>query len=37
VPVLLGDATRFTNLTGWKPTIPFERTLSDMLEYWRAR
>ena len=23
--------------TGWEPTIPFEQTLRDMLEYWRAR
>ena len=37
VPVLIGDATRFSSATGWKPTIPFERTLADMLEYWRAR
>src|SRR5205814_2277407 len=37
VPVLLGDAAKFTNVTGWKPTIPFETTLRDLLEYWRAR
>ena len=37
VPVLLGDAGRFTKATGWKPTIPFETTLRDLLEYWRAR
>ena len=35
VPVLLGDATRFRAATGWAPTIPFERTLADMLDYWR--
>jgi GDP-4-dehydro-6-deoxy-D-mannose reductase len=35
VPVLLGDHSKFTARTGWKPTIPFERTLSDMLEFWR--
>jgi GDP-4-dehydro-6-deoxy-D-mannose reductase len=37
VPVLLGDNTKFVKATGWQPTIPFEQTLRDMLEYWRAR
>jgi GDP-4-dehydro-6-deoxy-D-mannose reductase len=37
VPVLLGDCSRFERVTGWRPTIPFEKTLEDMLEFWRAR
>jgi GDP-4-dehydro-6-deoxy-D-mannose reductase len=37
VPVLLGDCSKFFEATGWKPVIPFEQTLRDMLEYWRAR
>ncbi len=37
VPILLGDASKFTRATGWKPTIPFEQTLADMLAYWRER
>jgi GDP-4-dehydro-6-deoxy-D-mannose reductase len=37
VPVLLGDRTKFSRATGWEPIIPFEQTLRDMLEYWRAR
>jgi GDP-4-dehydro-6-deoxy-D-mannose reductase len=37
VPVLLGDASKFEKVTGWKPTIPFEQTLRDLLEYWRVR
>jgi len=37
VPVLLGDASKFRKTTGWEPVIPFEKTLSDLLEYWRAR
>ncbi len=37
VPVLLGDNSKFVKATGWQPTIPFEQTLRDMLEYWRAR
>jgi len=23
--------------TGWAPTIPFEQTMEDLLNYWRAR
>jgi GDP-4-dehydro-6-deoxy-D-mannose reductase len=37
VPILLGDNSKFVAATGWKPVIPFEQTLADMLEYWRAR
>ena len=37
VPVLLGDASKFQKATGWKPVIPFEQTLHDLLDYWRAR
>ncbi len=31
------DTTKFCNHTGWKPRIPFEQTMSDLLEYWRDR
>ena len=37
VPVLLGDSTKFRRRTGWEPLIPFEKTLADLLEYWRGR
>jgi GDP-4-dehydro-6-deoxy-D-mannose reductase len=37
VPVLLGSNEKFVKATGWKPEIPFEQTLRDMLDYWRAR
>ena len=37
VPILLGDSSKFHAATGWTPTIPFEQTLRDMLEHWRAR
>lgn len=37
VPRLLGDSSKFRNDTGWKPEIPFETTLKDILEYWRQR
>jgi len=37
VNVLVGDCTRFRSITGWEPTIPFEVTLKDILDYWRQR
>jgi GDP-4-dehydro-6-deoxy-D-mannose reductase len=37
VPILLGDNSKFVAATGWQPTIPFEQTLRDMLDHWRAR
>ena len=36
VPILQGDCSKFRADTGWKPEIPFEQTLGDILEYWRA-
>ena len=35
VPILIGDNSRFRKQTGWKPEIPFEKTLKDLLDYWR--
>lgn len=35
VPILIGDNSKFTKKTGWKPTIPMEKTLTDLLDYWR--
>lgn len=37
VPILLGDCTKFRKATGWKPEISFEKTMEDLLNYWRAR
>lgn len=37
VPVLRGDNTKFKKQTGWKPQIPFDQTLEDLLNYWRER
>lgn len=34
-PILLGDSTKLRTDTGWHPEIPFERTLDDLLNYWR--
>ena len=35
-PVIVGDATRLRADTGWTPLIPFDRTIDDLLAYWRA-
>jgi len=35
VPVLLGDASKIKACTGWRPEIPLEKTLADLLDYWR--
>lgn len=37
VPVLQGDCSKFRKDTGWKPEIPFEQTLEDIMDYWRER
>lgn len=31
------DTTKFQKHTGWKPEIPFEKTMKDLLDYWRDR
>jgi GDP-4-dehydro-6-deoxy-D-mannose reductase len=36
VPVLVGDATRLRDATGWTRQIPLERTLADVLDTARA-
>lgn len=37
IPILLGDHSRLTKQTGWKPEIPFEQTLNDVLKDHRER
>ncbi len=36
-PLLLGDPTRLSTELGWKPEIPLEQTVDDLLAYWRTR
>ena len=31
------DTTKFRIHTGWYPEIPFEKTMNDLLDYWRER
>ena len=35
-PVVLGSFARLEAETGWQPRIPIERTLADLLDYWRG-
>jgi len=37
IPVLVGDPSRLRAATGWEPTIPLERTLADLLDFWRQK
>jgi GDP-4-dehydro-6-deoxy-D-mannose reductase len=35
VPVQVGDPSKAERALGWKAEIPLERTLADLLQYWR--
>jgi GDP-4-dehydro-6-deoxy-D-mannose reductase len=37
IPFLVGDCTRIATELGWRPQIPLDRTLDDLLEFWRAQ
>jgi GDP-4-dehydro-6-deoxy-D-mannose reductase len=34
-PILQGDSSKFRRRSGWKPEILLDKTLKDILEYWR--
>ncbi len=36
VPVLVGSADKLRHATGWTPEIPLDRTLDDLLDWWRT-
>jgi GDP-4-dehydro-6-deoxy-D-mannose reductase len=36
-PIVVGSFDRLSRETGWTPEIPIDRTLVDLLDYWRAR
>jgi len=36
-PIVLGDNTRIRTELGWAPEIPLERTIDDVMEYWRQQ
>ena len=35
-PILQGDCSKIRERCGWKPEIPFDKTLKDILKYWRG-
>lgn len=37
VEVLLGSCSKFKEETGWAPEISFEKTLEDLMNYWREK
>lgn len=37
VPAVMADIRKFQARTGWAPTIPFEQSMADVLEYWREQ
>jgi GDP-4-dehydro-6-deoxy-D-mannose reductase len=37
IPCLLGNNKKIKKETSWEPKIPLEKTLLDLLEYWRER
>jgi GDP-4-dehydro-6-deoxy-D-mannose reductase len=36
VQLLTGSSEKFRKATGWKPEIPFDQTLKDLMDYWRT-
>jgi len=37
VPQIIGDSTKLRTETGWNPQISWEKTLQDLLDYWREK
>ncbi|MDO8512326.1 MAG: GDP-mannose 4,6-dehydratase [bacterium] len=37
IPVLKGDGSKLKEVTGWVPEIPLDKTLKDIIEYFRSR
>lgn len=35
IPVIVGDNSKFKKQTDWESKVPFEKTMEDLLEYWR--
>lgn len=36
-PIIFGDSTKLKNDTNWKQSVAIEKTLKDMVEFWRAK
>ena len=37
IPLQVGSFEKFHKQTGWKPIVPLEETLKDLLNYWRQK
>jgi len=37
IPLVLGDSQKIHRATGWKPEIPLNQTLKDLLDFWREK
>lgn len=37
VELLIGSSKKFQKATGWKPEIPFDKTLKDLLDFWQQQ
>lgn len=37
IPLVVADCSKFRALTGWQAEIPLEKTLADLLDFWRER
>lgn len=37
IPVQISDSSKCKAATGWHPDIPIEKTLKDLLDYWRTK
>ncbi|MER3460325.1 MAG: GDP-mannose 4,6-dehydratase, partial [Thermoflexus sp.] len=37
IPLSVADVTRIREELGWRPTIPLEQSLQDVLNEWRER
>ncbi len=35
IPVLVGDSAKLRELTGWRPMISLDRSLKDVIGWWR--
>lgn len=37
IPIAAGSSEALRKATGWQPAVPFEQTLSELLDYWREK
>ncbi len=37
VTLQIPDVTKFQEATGWNPTVPFEKSMNEILNYWRQQ